>query len=113
MKLTTVEARYQRVVDVTRTRTHCGCCLLKLRYLPGSSITCQVSDDKEGPGSDFQKHIVDVCFMAFHRSGNLIKQGVSGRSLDYHSIPPRLPHRRSHGEGQEPQALHHCRCWIR
>ena len=36
-----------------------------------------------------------------------------GRDHSHNSIPSRLPHRRPHGEGSQPEALCHSWCWLR
>lgn len=81
-----------------------------------------MTDDKEGPGSNFQKHLPDVRsrlhpLVIFHCRGNssqeIAEVCFADRDPDHHTVPPRLPHLGSHQEGSQAQALRYSRCrWV-
>lgn len=73
------------------SRIHCewGRLAERLRMNPRSS---QVSDDKEGPDSVFQKNIVDVRANGVMVLNMLLIRIILGRGAHYDSFPPRISH---------------------
>lgn len=80
-------------------------------WLESQGHTLVTTSDKEGENSKFDQELVDaeIIITTPYISPPLFPLHLLMNS----QFPPRLPHRRTTRQSQEPQASHHSRYWIR